>query len=95
MSPKKTNGKKKKNRPKTKANTKQKLKLKAKGKANGKGKLKELSLTARRTTAALEDPIGACQYTNSSGQLSCVDNITKSECSKLKNSIFLAGESCQ
>jgi hypothetical protein len=95
MSPKKPNRKKKKNKPKMKAKTKQKPKLKAKGTAKGKGKLEDLSLTARRVTAALDDPIGACQFTNSSGQLSCVDNITKSECAKLKNSIFLVGESCQ
>jgi hypothetical protein len=95
MSPKKPNKKKKKNKPQTKGKTKQKPKVEAKGKAKGKGKLKDLSLTARRVTAAADDPIGACQFTNSSGQLSCVDNITKSQCAKLKNSVFLVGESCQ
>jgi hypothetical protein len=94
MSPKKrTTTKKKSSKAKTTPKTRRKPKLKTKRKE--KAKLRDLSLTVRRVAAAPDDPIGACQFTNSAGQLDCVDNITKSQCSKLKNSVFLVGETCQ
>jgi hypothetical protein len=58
-----------------------------------KPKIKDLNLTLRKA-AGPDDPIGACQFTDNTGQIQCVDNITKSECAKLKNSIFLVGETC-
>ena len=42
-----------------------------------------------------DDPIGACQFTNSSGQIVCIDNMKKSECDQIANSTFLEGESCE
>jgi hypothetical protein len=58
-------------------------------------KLKQVSLTLGETRAATAaDPLGACQYTDDSGQIVCIDKVTKTQCSKFKTSIFLAGESC-
>lgn len=63
-------------------------------KVKPKQDLKEPIPTVGKAAAAPDDPIGACQFTDNSGQISCIDNITKSECAKLKNSIFLVGETC-
>jgi hypothetical protein len=41
-----------------------------------------------------DDPVGACQFTNASGQLVCIDNMKKSECAQILNSIFIEGGSC-
>jgi hypothetical protein len=91
MSPKKkTSGRYKKNRKRTiarKRTAKSKLKLGLKS--------KEGSLRARGALVASDDPIGACQYYDNSGQFQCVDNITKSECAKFKNSVFFVGEKCE
>jgi hypothetical protein len=94
MSPKRKTSKKKKNaKPKAKPKTRRKPKPKAKPLT--RTTFKGLSLTLSRAAAGPDDPIGACQFTNSAGQLDCVDNITKSQCSKLKNFNFLVGETCQ
>ncbi len=42
-----------------------------------------------------DDPIGACQFTNSSGQLVCLDNVRKSQCDQIPNAIFVEGGSCE
>jgi hypothetical protein len=42
-----------------------------------------------------DDPIGACQFTNASGQPVCLDNVRKSECDRIANSIFIEGGSCE
>lgn len=42
-----------------------------------------------------EDPIGACQFTNASGQLVCIDNMKKTECDQIQNSVFIEGGSCE
>ena len=57
-------------------------------------KLKQVSLTLSETAATAADPLGACQYTDTSGQIVCIDKVTKTQCSKYNNSNFLAGESC-
>lgn len=44
--------------------------------------------------SADEDPIGCCKYVNASGQLVCQDNMKKSECDQIPNSIFIEGGSC-
>lgn len=40
------------------------------------------------------DPIGSCRFVNSAGQLDCIDGVTKTECSKRANSVFIPGGSC-
>jgi len=45
-------------------------------------------------TADDDDPIGACQFTNASGQPVCLDNVRKSECDRFANSVFIEGGSC-
>lgn len=42
-----------------------------------------------------DDPIGACQFTNASGQPVCLDDVKKSECAQIPNSIFIEGGSCE
>lgn len=42
-----------------------------------------------------DDPIGACQFTNASGQIVCLDNMRKSECDQIANSIFIEGGRCR
>ena len=42
-----------------------------------------------------DDPIGACQFTNASGQPVCLDNVRKSECDRIVNSVFIEGGSCE
>jgi hypothetical protein len=96
MSPKKktrTKTKKKNVKPKTTPKTTRGPKPKAK--PHIRTTREGLTLALSRAAAGPDDPIGACQFTNSAGQLDCVDNITKSQCSKLKNSNFLVGETCQ
>jgi hypothetical protein len=96
--------KKKTSRKSKKKNLKPKVARKAKpqpksparkAKPQPKPTLKEVSLTAPKAAAAPDDPIGACQYYDNSGQLICIDNITKSECAKYRNSVFLVGETCE
>lgn len=41
-----------------------------------------------------DDPVGACQFTNASGQFICIDNMKKSECDQIANSIFIEGGTC-
>jgi hypothetical protein len=50
---------------------------------------------ATKKKASDDDPIGACQFTNAAGQLVCLDNMKKSECDQIQNSIFIEGGSCQ
>jgi len=47
------------------------------------------------STGSDDDPIGACQFTNASGQPVCLDNVRKSECDQIPNSIFIEGGSCE
>ena len=47
------------------------------------------------TTDGSDDPIGACRFTNASGQSVCLDNVTKSECDQILNSIFIEGGACE
>lgn len=42
-----------------------------------------------------DDPVGACQFTNAAGQIICIDNMKKSECDQIVNSIFIEGGSCE
>ena len=51
--------------------------------------------TPAEVTANADDPIGACQFTNASGQPVCLDNVRKSECDRIPNSIFIEGGSCE
>jgi hypothetical protein len=51
--------------------------------------------TRTKATAADDDPIGACQFTNASGQPVCLDNVRKSECDRFANSVFIEGGSCE
>jgi hypothetical protein len=51
--------------------------------------------TVGKQKAADDDPIGSCQFTNASGQLVCLDNVKKSECDQIQNSVFIEGGSCQ
>ena len=89
---KKTSGKNKKSR---KPKTTRKAKAKPKARPKAKVKPRDVSFAVGEVAAAPDDPIGACQYYDNSGQLNCIDNITKSECAKYKNSIFLVGETCE
>lgn len=53
------------------------------------------SKTSAEADASDGDPIGCCQYTNASGQPVCLDNVRKSECDQILNSIFIEGGSCE
>jgi hypothetical protein len=93
---KKTSRKKKKShKPKTIRKPKSKSRPISKRKPKPQPTLKDGALTAREAAAAPDDPIGACQFTDNTGQITCVDNITKTECAKLRNSVFLVGETCE
>lgn len=45
--------------------------------------------------ASDDDPTGCCMYTNASGQRVCEDDVKKSECDQIPNSIFIEGGTCQ
>jgi hypothetical protein len=47
--------------------------------------------------AAADDPNakGCCQYFDQAGQQHCIDNVTKAQCAKFPNSMFIPGGSCQ
>jgi hypothetical protein len=51
--------------------------------------------TPAEATVNDDDPIGSCQFTNASGQPVCLDNVRKSECDRIANSIFVEGGSCE
>jgi hypothetical protein len=51
--------------------------------------------TPAEVTANDDDPIGACQFTNASGQPVCLDSVRKSECDRIMNSVFIEGGSCE
>jgi len=61
---------------------------------NKKDEANKANTPAEATTNA-DDPIGACQFTNASGQPVCLDNVRKSECDRIPNSIFIEGGSCE
>jgi hypothetical protein len=57
---------------------------------NKKSVATQATAPAEATTSD-DDPIGSCQYTNASGQPVCLDNVRKSECDQILNSIFIEG----
>jgi hypothetical protein len=58
-------------------------------------KPKDQQETARTAAKADdEDPVGSCQFTNNSGQIVCIDNMKKSECDQIENSIFIEDATC-
>jgi len=50
---------------------------------------------SEKVAANDDDPIGACQFTSGSGQLVCLDNVRKSQCDQIANSIFIEGGTCE
>jgi hypothetical protein len=62
---------------------------------NKKSVATQATIPAEATTSDDNDPIGACQYTNALGQPVCLDNVKKSECDQILNSIFIEGGSCE
>jgi hypothetical protein len=66
-------------------------------KATKKTAAKKKPQTARAAAAEPPppgDPIGCCRFVNSAGQPDCIDGVTRTECSKHTNFVFIPGGSC-
>jgi hypothetical protein len=57
-------------------------------------KSEQPSTTPPTTSESNDDPVGCCMFTNASGQRVCLDNVKKSECDQIQNSIFIEGGTC-